>query len=180
VKEGPPADVLRLYVNGWLTRTRGIPVLLEALRRDPDLPVEIYCAGRPACDEAHELLRDRRTRYFGLLSHEESLALYPSCHFAFTYYDPSIPINRIAEPNKWGDCLAMRTPFLANAEIASVVQWIQAGACRALPYDDIDALSEFLRGDARREAVTLRENLRGIAPEYWDEGVRVVLEAAAG
>lgn len=171
------AGELVLYVNGWLTETRGLPTLYEAVRSIRDENLVVLVAGKPACRAAAEMLRLRNVRYLGHLPTAEALAWYHRADLVFTYYDPAIAINRLAEPNKWGDCIATGTPFIVNSEVESALPFLRADACFARPYRDVDGLASLLSDLARERTLllTVRDNLSRFRVEPWDTAIRGLL-----
>lgn len=163
-------DRFTLYVNGWLPATRGVATLVRALKRIPPGELDVVVAGEAVVPEARELVALPGVRYLGRISTEESLALYWSAHATLTYYDPAIAINRVAEPNKWGDCIATNTPFIVNSEVRTAEPFVRAGACFALPYHDDAALAALLRELARDRAriEQVRQNLHKFDAPAWD------------
>jgi glycosyltransferase involved in cell wall biosynthesis len=169
---------LTVYVNGWLSRTRGIRTLLSAMEllRQRGIAPRILVAGRPASTEAEELIALPCTEYVGLVPNAEALALYFRSHVAFTYYDPTLAINRLAESQKWTDCWATGTPFIANREIETLAPYIKRNACYALPYDDAESLAALL-GDVAGNPELLagvRKNLEEMSFRFWDEEMELV------
>jgi glycosyltransferase involved in cell wall biosynthesis len=174
-----PSSQLTIYVNGWLSATRGIRQLLEALRllESWGRTVTILVAGRPASADAERLLAWPHTENLGMLTNAEALAVYYRSHVAFTFYDPRIDINRVAESQKWTDCWATDTPFICNSEIETVSPYVAADACFAVPYDDSRALAELIHDlsydNARLDAC--RRNLSAMDFAFWDEAMRILV-----
>ena len=177
-------DVLTLYVNGWLTPTRGIRTLCRAIaileRRK--VAIRILVAGAAGGNDSNQLIADARTEYKGLVSNAEALALYLRSSLVFTYYDPSLEINRIAEPNKWGDCVATRTPFICNREIVTAKQYVDLGCCISLPYSDeaglADALENLSRSPSRLKRLELAFD--GLPIQFWDDHVAAIAYECVG
>jgi glycosyltransferase involved in cell wall biosynthesis len=170
---------MSIYINGWLSATRGIRTLLEAvsLIKQAGLPIKVIVAGRVACDDAERLVRLKCVENLGMLTNEEALAIYYRSHVAYTYYDPSVSINRLAESQKWTDCWATGTPFICNAEVETVSPYVRASACFTAPYLDSLALAklvqELIREPVRLE--TARVGLSSMAFKYWDDEMRKVI-----
>lgn len=168
-----------LYVNGLLTDARGARQLLDVLRGwDDSLPLRVLVGGRLMSDAAEALAGLDRVEYLGQLDNETALARYACAHAVFTYYDPVVEINRLAEPNKWGDCVAMGVPFIVNREVETAYPFVDAGACFTAPYRDTGALRALLEGliaDGRRIAAA-REALARLDWQPWDERMKTVLE----
>ena len=126
-----------LYFNGWIGRSRGAAAasaIADALSDEQQF--RLVVAGRLADESAEELIGRRNVEYLGEVSNAEALREYLSADLALTFYDPAVPINRYAEPNKWGDCLAFGVPFLVNEEVETARSSISDGSAVAVPFDD--------------------------------------------
>lgn len=172
---------LSVYVNGWLGETRGLPILLGALKvlEAHDDLIEFQAAGRADNPSAEAFVAHPMVTYHGELPQLEALRLYGKCDVTMTYYDPKVVINRKAEPNKWGDCVHFRTPFVVNSEVETAARFIEAGAAFDLPYYDTGALADLLlalardrgRIDGARQAL---ESFRDDYPLFDDQFGRVI------
>ena len=134
---------LTLYVNGWLTETRGAGMILSAIRRRK-ANWRLLVAGRLLCAAAEALVHEVGVEYCGVLRLEEALALYHRANLVATFYDPKIPINVMADSNKWYDCLATSVPFVVNYEVLTARPFIESGVCFPLKYGDARGLAELL------------------------------------
>lgn len=173
---------LTLYVNGRLIHSRGIDILTNLLDILPDKylnQLEIILAGNIISPEAEKLSQTKPVHYLGLLDNEEALAWYYRSDIAFTFYDPAIEINRLAQPNKWGDCIATSTPFIVNDEVLSAKPYKDRGACFSVPYNNLTALRnlvvDLIDNTEKIESVSnaLTEHFTFIA---WDKQINLLLE----
>jgi len=169
-----------LYVNGWLSGTRGISTLLKALGvlEESGRRVNVLIAGRSNSPEGDVLIEHPFSEYLGVLSNEEALACCYRADLVYTFYDPTIPINVVAEPNKWGDCVATGTPFLANSEIETAQPFYKAGCCFLTPYSDHQKLAELLwdlRNFSER-LVVARNSIGNQKFVFWDDAMERVLD----
>jgi len=175
---------LVVYVNGWLTEGRGMKTLVRLARylHQEEAKVTFQVAGRAGCDTAEEFLALPNVEYFGLLTNEESLALYWRCHYAFTFYDPGLPINRVAEPNKWGDCRATHTPFLTNRGIRTSEWYVKNGVCQVFSYEGYRDIGRFLMGESQgfERYRRMRSRWEQIGPAYWDDYMNTLLDDVLG
>lgn len=168
-----------LYVNGWLSSTRGIATLVKALGvlEGAGRRVNVLIAGRSNSPEGDVLIAHPFTEYLGSVSNEEALAYCYRAHLVFTFYDPSVPINVVAEPNKWGDCIATGTPFLANSEIETAQSFYQSGCCFLTPYSDHQMLADVL-WDLKlfsEKLVRARNAIGNQKFVFWDDAMERVL-----
>lgn len=170
--------ILTVYFNGLLGATRGCGTLLRAVRALPPDMLRVIVAGKCKCREIEELVRLPNVTDLGMLPMDEALALNYSAHFAFTFYDPVVELNRIAEPNKWEDCIATRTPFIVNSEVVTAARFMERDACVHVPYDDWQGLADVLKHMAETpdEWTRIQQNLSGFATSPWDIGLLRLLE----
>lgn len=131
-----------LYVNGWIGETRGASVFLELMKRlrERRPGVKMIAAGWTDCDAGRELFTMPNVTFHGELPPDEALALYYVSDVVLTYYDPAVPINRKAESNKWGDCIFLDKPFIANSEVETARGLCDNGFGFGVAYHDIDGL----------------------------------------
>lgn len=173
-----------LYVNGWLTPTRGLASLASALKRIEAGQISILLAGRieRMDPDLGYVLSRPEVEFLGPVSSVEALALYARSHAVLTFYDPALEINRLAEPNKWGDSIVMGCPFICNCEIETSRPFIEAGAAFCVPYSDSAALASLLCRLAhdRREAEQAGEKIRLFGTEPWDVQMRRVVSRWLG
>lgn len=173
-----PGPVLTVLVTGRLVKDRGVGEILAAYRKLGPETVHLLIAGRTFAEEAEELVKEPGVEYLGVVTNEEALALNYRAHLTLTYYDPAIEINRVAEPNKWGDCIVTNTPFIVNSEVVTAKEYIDAGACFAVPYNNVDALAALLRrlADNRQELAEVKARLANFSASAWDDGMRKIIE----
>jgi glycosyltransferase involved in cell wall biosynthesis len=174
-RQGP----FTIYVNGWLSPTRGIQTLLCAIEilRKRSIEIRVLVAGRPASPESEELIRLNCTEYVGLLPNAEALAQYFRSDLAFTYYDPSIAINRVAESQKWTDCWGTGTPFVANTGIQTLEPYVRSNACFVLPYADGEGLANLVRELITKPEMLAecRRRLQRMSFRFWDDEMEIIV-----
>ena len=123
-----PQAELTLYANGWIGDRRGAVQLLEmSTHLRDDSRFHLVVAGRITESAADELVTLSNVTNLGKLSQAEALAVYSQVDAVVTMYDPSVAINRFAEPNKWGDCLELGVPILVNEEVQTAAEVIGNG-----------------------------------------------------
>ncbi|MFN3683608.1 MAG: hypothetical protein ACK41F_06690, partial [Fimbriimonadaceae bacterium] len=168
-----------LYVNGWLAPTRGLDSLVQALDVYDGPPFRVLLAGRidPTVPQAARLMEHPFAEYRGEVTPAESLALYHRAHACLTFYDPSLAINRLAESNKWGDCVLTRCAILVNEEVATAQPYREIGGAAAVPYADPRALADLLARWAQNPAEPLEMGARlaGLPFRPWDEAMAALV-----
>ena len=174
-------SVFTIYVNGWLSSSRGLGTLLRACKilEERNVEIKIIVAGRLACPDADTLVTLPNVEYFGMLTNEEALAHYYQSNLAFIFYDPCVQINLLAESQKWTDCWATGTAFVSNQEILTLAKFTREKACYALPYEDAGQLADLIERLVKKPASTqeVSDRLCSMNFRFWDDEMRkVVLE----
>lgn len=139
---------LVVYVNGWLGETRGLAIILEVARLaiERGTQIKVILAGRLGGPSSEALAALKNVDYRGRLGINDALKIYREVDLVFSYFDPKIPINRLAESNKWGDCVFLNVPFVANSEVKTAEPFVEAGAAISVPYSDAEGLFRVLDG----------------------------------
>lgn len=143
-------DKFRIYVNGLLTEERGIGQILDAANMIIDIDYELIVCGEIKGESASRLIKLPVVKYLGKLRYVDALALYYCASLCITLYDPAIEINRKAEPNKWGDCEATGTKFIANEEIETLSNYERTGLCVKCPYSDAGRLAFLIKEEYKK------------------------------
>jgi len=133
-----------IYAMGYLMKTRGISLLLEAGKRLLD--IRILLAGIIHEADLDASIKDLpNIDYRGWLQPEDALRLCFESDIIFTFYDPVSEINRKAASNKWFDAMMARKPILVNEEVERS-SWIMdqdMGYC--CKYGDVEALVQTIQ-----------------------------------
>ncbi len=135
-------ESVKIVFAGYLSHSRAGELLLD-LCKESNGDVEILLAGRcdfedlnkkiENCDYAHDL---------GMLPHLDVLSLMKSAHLVSLLYDPNVPVNRMAAPNKFYESLCMGTPVLVSRgmSISNIVEDNRLGW--VIDYADKDQLNQ--------------------------------------
>jgi len=145
--EVEPPDILSkdrpftIYAMGYLMKTRGIGLLLDASLILPD--IRILLAGAVHEKDIMNIINNtQNVDYRGWLQPEDALKLCFDSDVIFTFYDPTSEINRKAASNKWFDAMMAGKPILVNEEVERA-SWILINDMGyTCPYGDIGALTK--------------------------------------
>lgn len=121
---------LVLVYAGRVSRDRGIFIIGKALQSLKD--VHLILAGRICDDSIERFLKSPRTKYVGLLQYNKALELQASADIIPILYDPSVPINCVASPNKLFEAMMLGVPVITNV-CSDVVN--QVGCGLVVEYD---------------------------------------------
>lgn len=133
-----------IFYGGMLSKTRGILQLLDAVKDEPGVELIVAGTGEHE-DELIELFNGyKNVTYIGQVSHPEALKLTYISDAVFGFYDPRIPNNRLASPNKLFEAMMCATPIVVNKEttMANIVEEENCGI--VVPYFDTNALKNAL------------------------------------
>jgi glycosyltransferase involved in cell wall biosynthesis len=104
--------VLTLVYAGAISRDRGLLLIGKAIEDEKN--VRLILAGRVFDDTLEHLLKNPNVSYVGFLKAEEVLKLEKMAEVIPVLYDPSIPINRVASPNKLFEAMMLGVPVITN------------------------------------------------------------------
>lgn len=115
---------LILVYTGGISWDRGLLLLKKAISNIDG--VKLLLAGNVIGDIINKLLPDPNIRYFGLLSYEEAMKLQSKADIIPILYDPAVPINRVANPNKLFEAMMLGKPVITNV-CEEIVKEINCG-----------------------------------------------------
>ena len=161
---------ITLYVNGWIAWDTGARIVMKALDElhARGVDCKLIVAGRVASVDGQALIARHDVEFKGELPQRKALELYRSSDIALTLYDPSVPINRHAESNKWGDCVFLGTPFIVNSEVQTATKFVESCASLNFEYNDYITLANIIEKLSNDRSILsiLKINLSQFKPEY--------------
>ncbi len=138
-----PQKRFTVFYGGQIARDRGIPELVRACEA---LGVRLVVAGHGP-DEAAVVpyvQSSPAAEFVGNLPYEEVLSWTASCDVIAALYDPSIPNNRRASPNKLYEAMMLSKPLLTNEGILVGNFVRREGLGAVARYGDADSLRKAL------------------------------------
>lgn len=169
-----------VYVNGWLVETRGLVFINDFVNKIRSTDnVLILIAADIESHLAYELCKNKYSIYLGRLSPAESLSIYQHVDVVLSFYDPDVSINKVAEPNKWYDCISMNKPFITNHGIKTIEGFTSTGLCKLIDYGDSVALYNLIISDSFTPPVN---KLKSIGDDNltWDSFYKNIIINANG
>jgi glycosyltransferase involved in cell wall biosynthesis len=140
-REDPGAFVV--FYGGMIAKDRGLKDLLVACE---DVGAHLLVAGHGP-DEAH-LLNDLETShaamYLGTIPYEEVLERTASCQVVAALYDPAVPNNRFAAPNKLFEAMMFAKPVLVSQGTLAADIVRDVGCGLIVRYGDREGLKKAL------------------------------------
>ena len=138
-----PAPHFTLFYGGMIAKDRGLMDLLAACEATG---ARLIVAGHGP-DET-ELLPHLETSpaclYLGTIPYDEVLRQTAACHAIAALYDPRVPNNRYAAPNKVFEAMMLAKPVLVSDGIAIADLVRRVGCGLVVPYGDREALRSAL------------------------------------
>lgn len=161
-----------IYINGWLVETRGAQMILATIKMLSPESFRVLVAGNLECPAIKELVNMPCVEYLGCLTVEESLSYYYIADVVLAFYDPSIEINRNAEPNKWYDCLFIGVPFITNNGI-NTISHLDSRFFYLVDYNDSEQLIDLLNKLSCRSECSMHDFENNFEP--WDVKVKEIV-----
>lgn len=164
------SSTIRLAYLGYLVSTRGAEWLIELCREEQG-GVELWVAGLCRSEKLQGMLAvTSEAHWFGLLPRMEALRLMREADAVSLLYDPSVPVNRIAAPNKFYEALMTSTPVLVSRGMSLAEEVEREGLGFVLTYGDLTGLREAI--SELRDA-DLRARLRQRCRQYFLDHCRL-------
>jgi glycosyltransferase involved in cell wall biosynthesis len=148
---------LKIFYAGVLTPDRDFETIIQAAREIGGIEVEFAGFGYYA-DHVRELsARESCVSYLGTIPHNEVIDKTLQADLLFAFYNPAVPNNRYASPNKIFEAMMCAKPILVSegTAMAGIVRQENCGI--VVPYGDLEATKNALL--ALRNTPGLLKNL---------------------
>ncbi len=134
-----PQNTTTLFYAGVISETRGLKYMMEAIRDIDD--VKLTIAG--ACDNEGILsmiAKSGKVEYIGTISYESVIQMELHSDILFALYDPKVPNNKYASPNKLFEAMMCGKPIIVNIETAAsrIVRRENCGL--TVPYGNVGSI----------------------------------------
>jgi len=172
-------DQFVVFYGGMIARDRGLKDLVIACE---DVGAKLVVAGHGP-DEA-ELLNhiesSHAALYVGTISYDEVLERTAACQVVAALYDPGVPNNRFAAPNKLFEAMMFAKPVLVSEGTLAADIVREVGCGLVVRYGDREALKKALEslmlssseaaamGARGRAAFERRYNWKAMEPRLLD------------
>lgn len=147
-----------IFYGGMISKTRGLKQLVEAIKGERDIKLIVAGSGEDEV-EFKDIFSQHSTNieFLGQVNHNEAIGLTFQSDAVFAFYDPIIPNNRLASPNKLFEAMMCGTPIIVNVEttMADIVRKKNCGL--VVPYKDVGALKDAIL--MIKENTTLKNEL---------------------
>lgn len=140
-KKSPNTEFIIFY-GGMISKTRGLMELINSIKDLDNIKVIIAGMG-----EDEDLFKEvsskiKNVTYLGWINYEKYIDFTLSSDLIFGFYDPRIPNNRLASPNKLFEAMMCKTPIIVNEEttMSEIIKKENCGL--VVPYNDQNLLRE--------------------------------------
>jgi len=104
-------DFIIVYA-GTISYERGLLLIKKAVENLDN--ISFIIAGKIIDGTINQVLTNSMIHYVGLLKHSDALELERMADVLPIIYDPSIPINLVANPNKLFEAMMLKIPVISN------------------------------------------------------------------
>lgn len=134
---------LKVLLCGWLDATRGVELIENTLNSTSE-EVKFVLVGSGEKEIIEKLSKSDRVTYIKHVSRDENLKIMSMVDLNMAFYNPGIPINRNALPQKVYDSLLVGCPVYINSEVNMSNDLHKKGLCLKSEYFDIKTLANNL------------------------------------
>jgi glycosyltransferase involved in cell wall biosynthesis len=134
-------DTFLLFYAGAFQKDRGLIYVLDAIIDLKHILLIIAGSGPESEMLSKYFKRDpEKIQYMGFISYEQVIDKTLKADALFAFYDPSLPNNRYASPNKLFESMMCGKPIITNngTSMAEIVRKENCGL--VVPYGDINAI----------------------------------------
>lgn len=134
-------NIFRIFYAGVLTPDRDFRSLVDASVNLDDVTIEIAGYGYYE-EEIKELsIKCSRLAYLGSIKYDTVIKKTCGADLLFALYDPNVPNNRYASPNKLFEAMMCGKPILVsdNTAMAEIVRKEECGL--VVPYGDVEVIT---------------------------------------
>ena len=105
---------LTLFYAGILERDRGLDLLIEAVQDLPDVELVVAGFGRMEKEFSNLIKGKRNVKFLSRIPYNAVLKLTLSCDCVIALYDPHVPNNVFASPNKLFEAMMCGKPIIVS------------------------------------------------------------------
>jgi glycosyltransferase involved in cell wall biosynthesis len=156
------SDQFVLFYGGMIARDRGLVDLLAACEATG---AKLLVAGHGPDEAAllDDIESSPASSYLGTIPYEEVLQHTATCQAVVALYDPSIPNNRLAAPNKLFEAMMFSKPVIVSDGTIAADIVREEGCGIVVPYGDREALKRALESLMLSSAESAAMGARGRA-----------------
>ena len=155
-KRSPNTEFIIFY-GGMISKTRGLMELINSIRDLDNIKFIIAGMGEDENLFKEMSSKIKNVTYLGWINYEKYINFTLSADLIFGFYDPKIPNNRLASPNKLFEAMMCSTPIIVNEE-TSMAEIVKQDNCGLIvPYSDHNSI-EKINLETKRESRAVFKN----------------------
>ncbi len=138
---GSKTESITIFYAGALHEDRGLKQVIMAIDEVPDVKLILAGVGS-ILDYLEQIPAEHKCRvqYLGWLPYEKVIRHTTEADVLFAFYNPEIPNNRYASPNKLFEAMMCGKPIIVN-DNSSMADIVRTEGCGlVVPYGDVDAI----------------------------------------
>ena len=110
---------LVVFYAGSLDKSRGMKYMINSVKEMKSIHLIIAGEGNDKKMVKESSINNENISYLGWLDHSDVLEMSLQADVLFAFYDPSIPNNRYASPNKLFEAMMCGKPIIMNSETSA-------------------------------------------------------------
>ena len=127
---------------GILSADRGLTVAIQALHSNCQVGLVIAGYGALTGMIEKSVQQYQNMRFLGKIQYQDTLAVEGNALALLALYDPTVPNNRYAAPNKLYEAAMLGKPIITSADTQLSETVAKTGIGYVVPYGDIDLLRQ--------------------------------------
>lgn len=131
-----------IFYAGILDKTRGIIDIINIIKDMPQIKLIVAGFGTDEEEIKASCIKYDNIDFLGIIEYPTVIQLTKKCNLLFALYDPSIPNNKYASPNKLFEAMMCKKPILVsdNSRMAEIVNQEECGI--VVPYGDTRSIRD--------------------------------------
>jgi glycosyltransferase involved in cell wall biosynthesis len=155
-------DEFIIFYGGLIAKERGLLQMIKAITDILDIKLIIAGYGYDEAELIPIFEKEKNIEFLGRVSHHKILECTKNADLLFALYDPTIPNNKYASPNKLFEAMLCEKPVIVN-EGTSMADIVKEEKCGIIVhYDDIKEIKDAvvaIKNDKKLK-ITLGKNSR--------------------
>lgn len=133
-----------IFYAGSLSSLRGLKLLCKIVDEFDDIKLVLAGSEIAEYDLNNMVEKSNNIEFMGWMNHDEVLKWTLKSDMLFAFYDPKIPNNRYASPNKLFEAMMCAKPIVVNSE-TTAAKMVEDNNCgMTTPYNDENALRSLI------------------------------------
>lgn len=144
LKRRPNNEKLTVSYAGALDKFRGLEYMINSIKGMRSARLIIAGDGNDKDMIKEASLNIKNIEYLGWLNHDDVLEMSFQADVLFAFYDPAIPNNKYASPNKLFEAMMCGKPIIINSETSASKIVQNTGCGITVNYGDIKSIKNAL------------------------------------